>query len=298
MKKIISGILAAALAMALLAGCGGKPASSSSRPASSSAPKPGSSISSDISDSMGSGMTDESGTLGDSGMSGSGTTGSSGVMGESGMTGSDSILSSSSVAAMAAAEDFWYLRVVNKQSPLPDDFTVGTRNIKGYDSRLFDARAADALEAMLEAAEQDGAPLYLVSAYRSIARQKNLFARKVNYYKQQGQTQQQAEESAAQWVARPGTSEHNLGLAADIVSKGWYTQHEDLTQDFDQTPEFAWLQQNAAQYGFILRYPKGKEAVTGVVYEPWHYRFVGNEAADALRANGLALEEYVAALRP
>ncbi len=101
-----------------------------------------------------------------------------------------------------------------------------------------------------------------------------------------------AEQEAARWVARPGASEHALGLAADIVSGDWYTGHSDLTCDFDQTPLFAWLQANAADYVFILRYPKDKEGVTGVHYEPWHYRYVGVEAAKEITAKGLTLEEY------
>lgn len=131
-----------------------------------------------------------------------------------------------------------------------------------------------------------------MSGYRSVGRQKALFARKVQSFLNEGFPQEEAEKQAAQWVARPGTSEHNLGLAADIVSAGWYSSHDDLTADFDQTPEFAWLRDNCAAYGFVLRYPKGKESVTGVTYEPWHYRYIGKEAAADLTARGLTLEEY------
>ena len=172
----------------------------------------------------------------------------------------------SSDAAMASAEaaSNWQLRLVNAANPLPDDFEPETSNIAGYEHRPFDMRAADWLEKMLHDAEQDGCKLYLVSGYRSIGRQRALFQIKTEELMQQGLAAQQAEQEAARWVARPGTSEHNLGLAADIVSADWYTTHNDLTEDFEQTPAFAWLKANCAEYGFILRYPKEKEAATAI----------------------------------
>ena len=148
---------------------------------------------------------------------------------------------------------------------------------------------------MLHDAEQEGCKLYLVSGYRSIGRQRALFQIKTESFVKQGLALEQAEQEAARWVARPGTSEHNLGLAADIVSADWYTTHNDLTEDFEQTPAFAWLKANCAEYGFILRYPKDKEAVTGVSYEPWHYRYVGQEAAKQIILTGITLEEYLQA---
>ena len=203
----------------------------------------------------------------------------------------------SSDAAMASAEaaSNWQLRLVNAANPLPDDFEPETSNIAGYEHRPFDMRAADWLEKMLHDAEQDGCKLYLVSGYRSIGRQRALFQIKTEELMQQGLAAQQAEQEAARWVARPGTSEHNLGLAADIVSADWYTTHNDLTEDFEQTPAFAWLKANCAEYGFILRYPKEKEAVTGISYEPWHYRYVGQEAAKEIMLTGITLEEYLQA---
>ena len=197
----------------------------------------------------------------------------------------------SSDAAMASAEaaSNWQLRLVNAANPLPDDFEPETSNIAGYEHRPFDMRAADWLEKMLHDAEQDGCKLYLVSGYRSIGRQRALFQIKTEELMQQGLAAQQAEQEAARWVARPGTSEHNLGLAADIVSADWYTTHNDLTEDFEQTPAFAWLKANCAEYGFIL------EAVTGISYEPWHYRYVGQEAAKQIMLTGITLEEYLQA---
>ncbi len=196
--------------------------------------------------------------------------------------------------AAAPAEGPWSLVLVNAEHPLPADFTVETKAIPGYDHRMFDSRAADALQDLLKAAQADGKPLYLVSAYRSVSRQEALFLRKVNFYKAQGLDTAKAEQAAAKVVARPGTSEHNLGLAADIVSADWYQQHSDLTADFDGTPEAQWLRQNAARFGFVLRYPRDKQVVTGVEWEPWHYRYVGPSAAAAMEKSGECLEEYLA----
>ena len=115
----------------------------------------------------------------------------------------------------------------------------------------------------------------------------------MNYYLGQGYTQELAEQQAARWVAAPGTSEHNLGLAADIVSADWYQNNDDLTGAFEETPEFAWLSQHCVEYGFVLRYPADKTTLTGVEYEPWHYRYVGVEDAQKIMAAGLCLEEYL-----
>lgn len=183
-------------------------------------------------------------------------------------------------------------RLVNAQNPLPENFTVETASISGYDERLFDKRAAPHLEALLADAEAAGCKLYLVSSYRSVERQSALFRRKTNSFLAEGFDQAEAERQAAMWVARPGTSEHNTGLAADLVSADWYAHHSDLTADFEETPEFAWLYEHCAEYGFILRYPLGKETITGVTYEPWHYRYVGKQAAAEIMQAGSTLEEY------
>lgn len=220
-------------------------------------------------------------------------TASSGILpGDSDMSGANSVDSGNSEAASAAASASWELTLVNSGHVLPESFTVETRKISGYEKE-FDVRAADYLETMMADAKAAGYPLHLVSGYRSVSYQKGLYQRKVQYYLDQGLTQAEAEAQAATWVARPGTSEHNLGLAADIVSGDWYVGHNDLTQDFEETPQFQWLYEHCAEYGFVLRYPKGKEDVTGVVYEPWHYRYVGKKAAAEIMKDGLSLEEYL-----
>ena len=287
-KSIVALSLSLVLAAALFTGCWGSSSSSSSSitqpPVSSSMPG--------TSGSMGNSGMDNSGMV-NSGMDNSGMVNSG--MDNSGMTnsnsGSTSMNGSSAAAPAAATVSAWQLRIVNGKNPLPEDFSVATVPIAGYENRLFDARAAKELQAMLQAAEAAGCKLYLVSAYRSVERQAALYRRKTQSFVSEGFTQEEAEKQAAMWVARPGTSEHNLGLAADIVSVDWYKTNSDLTEAFEKTPHFAWLQANAAEYGFILRYPRGKEAITGVTYEPWHYRYVGKEAAKKIAASGKTLEE-------
>ena len=284
-KRILLVMLSLMLAAAAFAGCTKKTASSSSSAAPSSSAV--SSMPGSLSESGASGSV--SGDLSESMLPDSGAVDNSGVTSGSGSMAQNGSTAAATAAAMTEA---WELRLVNASHPLPDGFNVETRAISGYENRRFDARAADALEAMLDGAEQAGYQLYLVSAYRSVERQTALFNRKVQAYCSEGMPQEEAEKQAARWVARPGTSEHNLGLAADLVSANWYSAHNDLTEEFEQTPHFAWLQAHCAEYGFILRYPKGKEIVTGVSYEPWHYRYVGKEAAAAIMAAGQTLEEY------
>lgn len=186
----------------------------------------------------------------------------------------------------------WQLRLVNSKNRLDEDFSVTTAVIKdefaAYDSMKFDARAIDSLHDMFKAAKQDGITLSVISSYRTVARQTTLYKNKINYYLDKGYGQAEAEAEAATVVAVPGTSEHNLGLAIDINS---------VEQNFDETKEYRWLEKNAAKYGFVLRYPKSKEEITGIIYEPWHYRYVGVGAAKQMNDLGMCLEEYVEYLK-
>lgn len=185
-----------------------------------------------------------------------------------------------------------YCTLVNAANPLTDDYRVETRKIvnNGVTTDfMFDVRTVEHLEAMLKDAAGAGHPVLIRSAHRTINYQKMLYTNKVNAYLNAGYTQAAAEAEAGKWVAVPGTSEHNLGLVVDIVNQG-YTG--ELEQYFEDDPLFGWLVENCADYGFILRYPKTKEAVTGIVYEPWHYRYVGKEVAHYIMDNDITLEEY------
>lgn len=183
--------------------------------------------------------------------------------------------------------DSWKLVLANENNPLPEGFTVEVSKLPN--GKEFDSRAIGDLEAMLAAAKADGVSLTVVSSYRSYDYQVGLFNRKVNQYKAKGYNDTDAYNIAKTIVALPGTSEHNLGLAADIVTPSYMT----LDAGFEKTDAFAWLSTHCAEYGFILRYPNGKGDITGIIYEPWHYRYVGQTAAKEIMAQGICLEEYL-----
>ena len=182
----------------------------------------------------------------------------------------------------------WYLRLVNTTHPLPEDWAPDLSVIDAFTGEQFDSRAIDALKEMLYAMQDQGLEPLVCSGYRSYASQQEIFQRNVDDALAQGFTQEEAEQQASLWVTPPGCSEHQLALAADIVSKG--NQNLDETQD--DTPEQRWLHAHCAEYGFVLRYPRDKTELTGVNYEPWHYRYVGETAAREMAAQGLCLEEY------
>ncbi len=182
----------------------------------------------------------------------------------------------------------WQLTLVNPWNTLHTSYQVDLTEI---DSRfgagkLFDARAVKYLNAMCEAALNDGVSLSVISAHRTYDYQQMLYNNEVAEYKMYnpGCSEDEALKAAATEVARPGTSEHNLGLAVDFNS---------VEQNFENTDAFRWLNEHCTEYGFILRYSTSTQDITGVIYEPWHYRYVGKENAKKLRASGLTLEEYV-----
>lgn len=181
----------------------------------------------------------------------------------------------------------WMLMLVNGENPLPDNYSP---NLKKLNNGLeFDERAIDQLNAMLSAAKSQGLSPIVCSAYRSIERQKILFNNQVYKYMAEGFGQEQAEIEARKYVAYPRTSEHNLGLAVDIVS----INYQMLDEKQANTPETKWLIEHCSEYGFILRYPKDKIHTTGVAYEPWHFRYVGVQAAQEIMKDSITLEEYL-----
>lgn len=184
----------------------------------------------------------------------------------------------------------WNLRLVNSDNPLGMDYQPELKSVRG--DLQMEARAAEYMLRMVEDAKKDGVSLLICSAYRSVARQEVLYNNKVDYYLNKGFSKDEAKVRAAQVVAAPGTSEHNLGLAADIVTPSY----QMLDEGFEKTDACKWLKANAYKYGFILRYPKDKFEKTKVIYEPWHYRFVGVDHAKAIYESGLCLEEYLEAL--
>lgn len=180
------------------------------------------------------------------------------------------------------------LLLVNPWTPLPEDFVPGEL-VPVQNDQAVDARAYPDLQNMLGDMSEAGLSPLICSSYRSQERQQELYDNKVLRVMDEGASLEEAQAEAARWVALPGTSEHQTGLAVDIVSLS--NQMLDETQE--STPEFQWLAENAWKYGFILRYPNDKSEKTGIAYEPWHFRFVGKEAAEEMHDLGLCLEEYL-----
>lgn len=189
------------------------------------------------------------------------------------------------VSVIGAGE--WMLTLVNEKNPLSDNYLPKLKKLAN--GLQFDERAIGKLNAMLSDARAQGLDPIVCSAYRNIEKQRKLFNADVNKYISKGLSREQAEIETKKSVAYPGASEHNLGLAVDIVSKSY--QH--LNEKQAETPEMKWLIKHCAEYGFILRYPEGKEDITGVTYEPWHFRFVGVSAAQKIMQDGITLEEYL-----
>ena len=186
----------------------------------------------------------------------------------------------------------WALILVNKSNILSD--TYKPEIVEFSSTRKFEKRALTYLQSMIKDAEADGVKLNVISSYRSPERQAELYNAKIKEYMDAGDTREAAEIEAAKMVAPPGTSEHCTGLAADIVSIDWYETNSSLTSKFEKTKEYEWLKANCTKYGFILRYPSGKEDITMIDYEPWHYRFVGPDNAKYIMENHLTLEEFLA----
>ncbi len=179
----------------------------------------------------------------------------------------------------------WAAVLVNPSHPLPDGFETA---VAGFEGGQVDARIFDICTAMFADAADDGVKFKLVDAYRSFERQNELYQQKVDSYIAKGYSREDAETQAATITARPNTSEHQTGLALDIVTPS-YTKRD---KGFAKTDAFKWLDANAQDYGFTLRYKPGKQELTGVIYEPWHWRFVGVEAAQAMKQSAECLEEY------
>ncbi|MBR6451693.1 MAG: M15 family metallopeptidase [Lachnospiraceae bacterium] len=181
----------------------------------------------------------------------------------------------------------WRIMLINRDHFLPTDYESDLKSLSA--SVRVDERIADDLKDMIKAAADDGITLQIVSGYRSYDRQTALFQRKMKRYMSQGMSYSQAHSEVTKVLSVPGSSEHQAGLAVDIVS----SNYRSLTEGFADTEAGKWLAKNCADYGFILRYPKDKEEVTGIIFEPWHFRYVGKEYAGEIMGEGITLEEYL-----
>lgn len=182
------------------------------------------------------------------------------------------------------------LVLVNRNRPLPERYIVTLEAVEGAGEVQLAAEAAQAFQEMSAAAEKERVRLVLRSGYIDALTQGAWFDKYVEYYRRQGKAPEQATEIAQTVVQQPGYGEHQTGYAADILS-----QDQDTADvKFAETKAFAWLVRYAPDYGFILRYPEEREAATGHVFAPWHWRYVGVENARAITASGLSLEEFLA----
>ena len=183
----------------------------------------------------------------------------------------------------------WKYVLANDWNPLSQSY-VASIPLANYNSTWqFDERALPYLNKMLDDANADGCGLWGQSLFRDYDLQKTLYERQVQELIDSGYDREKAETEAATIVKRPGTSEHNTGLAVDFECE----EYTYLDEGFEKTKAFDWLKAHCAEYGFILRFPKDKESVTGVIYEPWHYRYVGESAAKEIMSRGICLEEYL-----
>ena len=185
--------------------------------------------------------------------------------------------------------------LVNHTNKMPDDYTFDTKECGSATAvnKTLQTAACDAFLAMQKAAAADGVTVWMQSGYRSVKYQTSLYEKKTQYYLNKGYDNAAAKEKAAAVVNPPGYSEHNCGLAADLNSP----EHTGLDEGFEKTAAFRWLCEHAGDYGFILRYPKDAEDKTEIIYEPWHWRYVGVENAAKINASGLCFEDYIETLQ-
>lgn len=181
----------------------------------------------------------------------------------------------------------WNLRLVNKENQIPEDYHFDLHEVEG--THKVDTRVAEALQQMLTDARKQGLKPIICSSYRTTETQTSLFEQKLKQYSNLGYDKQEAREKAGYWVTPPKTSEHEIGLAVDIVS----IHYQNLDERQEKTAVQKWLMQNCNNYGFILRYPTHKKEITKINYEPWHYRYVGVENAKFMTEKGFCLEEYL-----
>lgn len=193
------------------------------------------------------------------------------------------LLSLDNITHHVASEDNgWNLILVNRDSYIPDDYQVELTELSN--GKKVDSRIYPELQEMFNDARAQGYGLFVREGYRTQEEQQQLMDEKIEAYENGGKSKSEAEKLAEQWVAIPGTSEHQLGIAVDINADTTKSSSDDV---------YNWLAENAHTYGFIKRYPSNKTDITGVINEPWHYRYVGKEAASKIYSQGICLEEYI-----
>lgn len=183
---------------------------------------------------------------------------------------------------VASEDNGWNLILVNRNSYIPDDYKVELTELSNGEK--VDSRIYPELQEMFNDARAQGYGLFVREGYRTQEEQQQLLDEKIEAYENEGKSKSEAKKLAEQRVAIPGTSEHQLGIAVDINADTTKSSSDDV---------YSWLAENAHKYGFIKRYPSDKTDITGVINEPWHYRYVGKEAALEIYSQGMCLEEYI-----
>lgn len=186
---------------------------------------------------------------------------------------------------VAKEQHGWNLILVNDQYYIPNNYTVKLATLEN--GERVDSRIVSALNDMFEAAEKEDIYMVVASGYRTGEEQQSMLDEKVEEYKEKVFWEPVAKRMAKKWVAIPGTSEHQLGIAVDINADAVNSSGTEV---------YEWLAKHAYEYGFVQRYPSDKADITGINYEPWHYRYVGKDAAKTMVEKNLCLEEYVESL--
>lgn len=193
------------------------------------------------------------------------------------------------------AKNDWQAILVNNDNSLPVNWElkmININNVATLKKEKINKNIINQFDKWVKAAQDHGIELLVISAYRSVSAQKDIYNGAVSEYQSMGYSKAEAIKETEKTINRPGASEHHTGLAIDIVGLNAWNNIGDLDSRLADTKEFKWLEANAYQYGFILRYPKDKVNITKVNYEPWHFRYVGVELATYLTKNHLTLEEY------
>lgn len=187
--------------------------------------------------------------------------------------------------------DDWNLILVNPWKALPEDYDVQLVTVDN--EQQMDARIVDILNQWKQDASDAGHQLFLASGYRTVDRQRTNFNRRVDEYLAEGYSEEEAIAKTKEYLTEPGHSEHHTGLVLDIVDEPWINAGRRLEPEYDTQASQQWLVETMDDYGFILRYAKGKEEITGIQYEPWHFRYVGVENARFMKEHELVLEEFI-----
>ncbi|WP_315305823.1 M15 family metallopeptidase [Enterococcus devriesei] len=195
----------------------------------------------------------------------------------------------------ANAED-WNLVLVGPKNKIEKEVDESQLTTLSDNSHQVDKRIASDYEAFSEAATKAGFPLVIISAFRSVESQKEVFDTNVNgLVSGNGMSEADAIAKTKETITEPGFSEHHTGLAVDLVDQDWYNSYSTQVLDasYGDQPGAKWIAENAPKYGFIIRYPKDRQDITGITYEPWHIRYVGKENAEYITKHNLTLEEFL-----